>query len=321
MVCLWCFVGGFLVGFVVSIFVLGFEGRPPGDYLDVAILFFPSNLARLIFRIKEGKREIVCGGLILLPALASFILLMPTRPNMPFIPLYGAMALVGFSVPVFYIWMVHYLLDLKRRDWKDCKPKRIKTHVVKMKFMLLLLFVTSLSFGQDWQNRDAVHVQADVGGNWFVAGWSITNLRTISLNNTNFFGGVGYRGESWWAETMVQRQWNTKADQWAMDFRFDKQAGRWHLYVEGSPFLTKKAFYEFLVAERRTWKGFSLGAETENTHQPGPDTIAIGPRAGHKLGRIGKFDVTAIAAVRLSPNGGHTEPRLYFVLNRHIKRR
>lgn len=171
---------------------------------------------------------------------------------------------------------------------------------------------------QDWQTRDTVHAQADINRRWFVAAWSVTNLRTVTLNNTNIFAGIGYRGKDWWFESMVQHQWNNKANQWALDFRFDRQAGRWHLYVEPATFLTKKAFYEFVIVERRTWKGFSFGAETENTHQPGPDTIEAGPRAGRKLGRFAGFDVSAAAAVRLSPNGGHTEPRLYLVFNRRV---
>jgi hypothetical protein len=187
-----------------------------------------------------------------------------------------------------------------------------------MKVVLFLaMCVTIPVSAQDWQTRDAAHVQADVNQHWFLAGWSVTNLRTQTLNNTNLFGGAGYRGKDWWLEAMAQHQW-TKTNQWALDFRFNRQTGRWRLYAEVSPFLTKKAFYEYVIVERRTWKGFSFGAETENTHQPGPDTIAAGPRVSHKLGRFAGFDASAAVAVRFSPVGGHTEPRLYLVFNRRL---
>lgn len=187
-----------------------------------------------------------------------------------------------------------------------------------MRKELLWLFLSSTLSAQDWQNRNVVHVQADISQKWFVAGWSITNLRTGTPNNTNLFGGLGYRGKAWWLEGMVQRQWSSKGNQVMLDFRFDKQAGRYHFYAEGSPFLTKKAFYEFVIVERRTWKGFALGAETENVHQDNRDTVQVGPRASRKLGRFAGFDVSMAAAVRLSPVGGRTEPRLYVIFNRRI---
>ena len=190
-----------------------------------------------------------------------------------------------------------------------------------MRILFFILFSLASAFAQDWQNRDAVHGQADVASKFFLAGWLIPNFWTETLDNVNLFGGVGYRGKDWWLETMAQHQWNSKQNQWALDFRYDRQIGRWHVYAEGAPFLTKRAFYEFAVVERQTWKGFLFGAETENVHQPGPDTVAVGPRAGRKLGRVAGFEVSAIAAVRLSPNGGHTEPRLYVVFNQRVKRR
>ncbi len=184
--------------------------------------------------------------------------------------------------------------------------------------LFLAICLTIPASAQDWQTRDSLHVQADVSKNWFVSGWSVTNLRTETPNNTNLFAGAGYRGKNWWLEAIVQHQWNTKANQWMLDFRFNKQTERWRLYAEVSPFLIKKAFYEYVIVERRTWKGFSFGAETENTHQIGPDMIAIGPRVSRKLGRFAGFDASAAIAVRLSPVGGHTEPRLSLTFNRRL---
>lgn len=104
-----------------------------------------------------------------------------------------------------------------------------------------------------------------------------------------------------------------------LDFRFDRQFGQWHLYAEGAPFLTKKAFYEFVIVERRVWKGFAFGGETENLHQAGLDAVFLGPRVSRKLGKFAGFDVSLTGAVRKSLKGGHTEPRLYVIFNRRVK--
>lgn len=184
--------------------------------------------------------------------------------------------------------------------------------------ILLLGFFCALAAAQDWQSRNVVHLQIDLEKNWFISLWSITNLRTETPNTTNLFTGIGRRGRGWWLEGMVQRQWNPKGNQWMLDARFDKQSGRWHLYAEASPFLTRKAFYEFVIVERRTWKGLALGVETENLHQAGRDTVQVGPRASRKLGRLAGFDVSLAGAVRFSLIGGHTEPRLYLIFNRRF---
>ncbi|MEK7617952.1 MAG: hypothetical protein AAB410_02300 [Patescibacteria group bacterium] len=183
---------------------------------------------------------------------------------------------------------------------------------------LILLFST-YGFAQDWQNRDVLHLQVDVSDRWFIPAWSITNLRTQTPSTTNLFAGIGRRGNSWWLEGMIQRQWNPKGNQWMLDVRFDKQSGRWRLYTEGAVFLTKQAFYEFVIVERRVWKGLAAGAETENLHQLGRrDTVQIGPRASRKLGSLAGFDVSFAGALRFSLAQGHTEPRLYLVFNRRF---
>src|SRR3989344_4041226 len=185
--------------------------------------------------------------------------------------------------------------------------------------LVVLMFgmISGLS-GQDWQNRSVVQVQIDVSQRAFLAVKSISNLRSETPNNTNIFAGVGVRGKSWWLEGMVQHQWRAGSNQWMLDFRFDKQAGRWHWYVEASPFLTRKAFYEFVIVERRTWKGVSVGGEAENNQQIGRDDIGVGPRESRKLVHCAGIDVAFSGAVRLSPVGGHTEPRLYLVFNRRF---
>ena len=180
-----------------------------------------------------------------------------------------------------------------------------------------LLMVQILS-AQDWQNRSGVHAQIDVSKRLFVSAWSITNLRSETPKNTSIFTGIGVRDQNWWLEAMIQHQWRAAGNLWMLDFRFDRQAGRWRIYMEASPFLTKKAFYEFMIVERRIWKGVAIGSEMENLHQAGRDTIQIGPRASRKLGRLAGFDVSLAGAVRFSAANGHTEPRLYIVFNRRI---
>ena len=184
--------------------------------------------------------------------------------------------------------------------------------------VLVALAATASTFGQDWQNRSVVQAQMVVSPNSFLTVKSITNFRSETPNNTSLFAGIGRRGKSWWLEGMIQHQWRAVGNQWMLDFRFDKQAGSWHLYAEGSPFLTRKAFYEFVIVERRTWRGFSVGGETENSQQTGPDILAIGPRVSRKLGNWAGFDVSLAGAIRFSPIGGYAEPRLYLVFNRRF---
>ncbi len=174
---------------------------------------------------------------------------------------------------------------------------------------------------QDWQSRSAVHVMADINDRWFVPVWSISNFRTQSPNNTNIFAGVGYRGKGWWAEGLVQKQWNRSGGMWSADARFRRQFGRVSVYIEPSVILKPKtAFYEFVIVEERAWKGLSLRQETENTHRTGKDTIAAGGGIGYSFPRWHGCDITAAVVYRTSPTG-KDELRAYLNITRRIKLR
>lgn len=170
----------------------------------------------------------------------------------------------------------------------------------------------------DWQNRDGLHLQTDISQKWFLPMWSTTNLRSETPNNTNLFGGLGYRGKSWWLESMVQRQLSpATGDQWMLDFRYDRRNGPWHLYVEVSPFISKPAFYEFVIVERRAWKRLSLRAETENTHRLSAQKIAAGGGLALSFGKHHGWDLGAAAVYRFSPTALN-EPRIYLAANRRF---
>ncbi len=173
-------------------------------------------------------------------------------------------------------------------------------------------------FAQDWQNRNVVHISVPVEGRWYIPFWSLTNFREKTGRNTNLLSGVGYRENNWWLEGMLQHQWNQTKGQWMLDMRYDRQYKNWHTYSEIAVFLNRKALYEFVVAERRTFRGFWLGVETENLHQPGPDAAQLGFRGSRRLGRFLGFDVSFAPALRFSLIRGHTEPRVYLIFNRWL---
>jgi hypothetical protein len=183
-----------------------------------------------------------------------------------------------------------------------------------------LLFVSLLS-AQDLQNRTAAHITTDITERWFVAVWSITNLRTQTPNNTNLFVGIGYRGKAWWLEGMVQKQWNANAGLWSVDARFRKQlTSRFSLYVEPSVLLPRPAFYEFVILDALVWEKLTVGAETENVHRQSKQSIAMGPRVSYALGERWGFSLSTTLAYRLSPTG-KDEARVYLVLSHRVKRK
>lgn len=169
----------------------------------------------------------------------------------------------------------------------------------------------------DWQNRTILHEQADVTQNWFLAGWVIGNAQAHGTDNINLFGGVGYRSgnKKWWLESMVQRQWSANGKKLLLDNRFQYQAGRASLYVEVAPFLDRRATYDMVIFEHRSWRKLNLGAETENVHKRGADSLGAGPRASLPLGTFGKFKVATAAAYRLR-SSEQNEFRVYVVFNR-----
>lgn len=186
-------------------------------------------------------------------------------------------------------------------------------------FGWLLIWVCPYdTFAQDWQNRDVLHLEYEINNKFSLRTWSITNFRSKTPNNTNLLAGIGYRGNSWWVESLVQHQWSSKGNHWMLDFRFDRQLPKWHLYAEAALFLTKKASYEFVIIERKLGKRVAVGGETENTHQAGRDIVQIGPRVGSKLGSFLGFNVSVAGTVRISPLGGYAEPRIYLIFNRRI---
>lgn len=172
------------------------------------------------------------------------------------------------------------------------------------KVLLLSMLLSMVVNAQDLQNRDAVHLQADISKNWFVPVWSITNLRSQTPNNTNLFGGVGYRGKDWWVEGMVQRQFSpATGGQWMLDFRYDRKTGPWHFYVEVSPFITKPAFYEFVFVERRVWKRLGFRLKTENTNRLSGQKITAGGGPTWDFGKHRGWDIGAAADYCPSPTG------------------
>lgn len=187
--------------------------------------------------------------------------------------------------------------------------------------ILALVISTPLLAQTDLQTRLIIHPTVDLGGaalcgevlrGWFLTGWSITNLRTETPNNTNLFGGLGYRGKNWWAEGMTHRQWRPQGGRdWMVDVRFQKQfAGRRavSLYVESEFFLTRRAFYEFVIAEARIlpveksrwFERWRIGGETENVHRAeARDSLALGARLTYPLGTFREWTLSSSLAYRV----------------------
>lgn len=189
-----------------------------------------------------------------------------------------------------------------------------------MKFIFVCVVAMSQAMAQSIQFRSIVHPTVDITPRIFWANWAIGNARTKSPDNLNYFGGLGYRGSTWWVEGMVQRQWSRAGNNFMLDVRFQKQFGnRLTLYLEGAPFLTRRAFYDFTVVEYRTFGKVRLGGEKENIHRPGADSLAFGPRVSYPLGTLYGFSVVASVAWRIQ----HPKPdaiRAYLAFHRRFKR-
>ena len=191
-----------------------------------------------------------------------------------------------------------------------------------MKFSASVLFLfCPVLLGQDLQNRTVVKTPFDLGENWYVTFWSITNLKTETPNNTNIFPGLGYRGKTWWAEAMLQKQWSAAGGSWSADFRVRKQlTNRLSLYVEPAALFPDPAFYEFVVLESRVWNRIFLGGETEGVHLLSKQSFAAGPRVSYVFGQRWGCEFATAFAYRLSPTG-RDEARLYLVLTRRVRLR
>jgi hypothetical protein len=146
-----------------------------------------------------------------------------------------------------------------------------------------------------------------------LTGWSITNFRQDASDNTNIMVGVGHKRASWWLEFMAQRQYSMRTSQWFVDTRF--QASPWkgsRLFLEHSPFLERKALYQFVLFEQRA-KAVGLGFESENVYAGGRDSLGIGPRISFKPIPLGKQPLNVSMAYQLR-RGEPDVVRFYFAL-------
>lgn len=159
----------------------------------------------------------------------------------------------------------------------------------------------------DKQVRLVFHPTVDLGQDkhWFIATWSITNVKSQSPNNSNLLAGIGYRGNKWWLEGMLQSHWGIE-HKWWLDFRFSAELSeRANLYVEAAPLLGEKVLYTFITFDHRVIKKLNFGFETENVNQAGQDSLSMGPRLSYPIVTKGKFKVVAALAYqfhRLEPN-------------------
>ena len=197
----------------------------------------------------------------------------------------------------------------------------IKEFAVKKSTLLVVLTLTIVATtkAQDLQNRTIFHSTVDIKENWFLTGWAIGEARLESPNNFYLLGGVGYRKSKWWLEGMVCRQWSGAGNQLLLDFRFQEKIGnRTTLYVEAAPFLNKHALYDFTILEYRTWHNINVGAETENIHKPGLDSLGAGPRISYPIGSIGKVKVTVALSYQVRRQERDAF-RFYIILNRRFR--
>ena len=184
--------------------------------------------------------------------------------------------------------------------------------------MIIWLGLPLFLSGQDLQNRTVIHFAAELNSRWYLAGWSVTNLKTQTLNNTNLFAGLGYQKKNWWLEGMLWKQYNSRGGLWGADFRFRRQlTKKLSLYVEPAILLTAPGFYEFVIVEYRAWNKLGVGAETENTHRLTRQSIAAGPRASYALGKLRGADFTIALTYRFGPTG-RNELRLHFGATRRF---
>jgi len=185
-------------------------------------------------------------------------------------------------------------------------------------FLFIVLHASVLA--QDKQARVIIHPTLDLSQNWYLTSWVIGNARAQTPRNGNFFLGIGFRNKdcSCWLDSMVQRQYSESGRSWLLDFRFLKRYRNGTvLYVEPAPFLDKKAFYNFVYFETPLWRKFKVGAETENIHRSGSDSIGVGPRVSYTLGSWKGFRVDVAASFqfrRAEPN----VTRLYLVFGRRF---
>src|SRR3989344_2097936 len=174
----------------------------------------------------------------------------------------------------------------------------------------------------DFQNRSLLHIQYVATPDSFIAGWLISNGQYYGNNNINALLGIGFRGERWWFETMLQKQWGQKGDKLMADNRFVYDFdGKASLYLEVAPFLNEEdggSVYDMVVFEKTIRQNFNLGLETENVHKKEKDSLGIGPRISIPLSSVKELKTSLAFAYQF--RSGETDPfRFYLVFSRRFK--
>ena len=200
-------------------------------------------------------------------------------------------------------------------------------------FLAVTIFLLTMTFptkvwaqkeerSLDLQNRSILPIQYDTTPHSFVAGWIIANPRYYGNNNINALLGIGFRGQRWWFETMIQKQWSQKGGNVLSSNRFSYSFGdKASLFLEVAPFLNETetcAVYDMIIFEKRIWRKLNLGIETENVHKKEKDSIGLGPRISIPLKSLG--DVKTSFAIAYQMRSGETDPlRFYLVFNKRFK--
>ncbi len=142
-------------------------------------------------------------------------------------------------------------------------------HVALSVILLIALPLFCLAQSPRPQVKFVTHATVPQDPGWYPTAWSITNVRDEAPDNTNLMLGVGHRSKGGWTEVMLQKQYAFHTQQWFVDTRFfRKLSPRTSLFVEVSPFLGKRAVYNFVRVERRVGP-INLMVETENTWRRG----------------------------------------------------
>ncbi len=181
----------------------------------------------------------------------------------------------------------------------------------KATLLILALLFGSPLLAQDHvvQLRTPVHITKKLGENWFLAGWMIGNVRQAQPDNINLFGGLGYKRNNWWLETLVQRQWSTKGHQWQLNFRFNRDFGkRANLYLELYPVSSRRSFSEVVIFDYRLSDRWKIGVETENLHKRGRDSYGGGSRLSFRLVNRGPVTLWVTGTYHFRNQG---EPRFF----------
>lgn len=193
---------------------------------------------------------------------------------------------------------------------------KLTTRIVIFVIACLVPLCSESQEVSDYQNRIILHEQADMNNNLFFAGWVIDNGQVYGTSNINLFGGLGYRGRTWWFESMIQRQWSAKDKKILLDNRFQGQLSKKSsLYVEVAPFLDRKSVYDMVIFEQNVWHKLNVGAETENVHKPGQDSLGAGPRVSAFLAELGSYKLAIALAYQLRRQETNAL-RFYVVFNR-----